>query len=452
MTEAPPPDPGAAEALDPPTAPGIELPAVGTGARAMRRRRQSRDRQLRRAGFAAALTVLALAIPVLGYVGFRAVLTSKEGRVVDPVLDPHEPGYEAVVEPTPVALVAHVATPEVDPNADDDIPARQLVGLSVLTLGPGDVGGGVVLVPVHTLTGATARFGFDDLAGAFVVGGLDGLRQATANVVGTSLSEAVMVDDERWTELVAPVAPVEVANPDTVLDPDAPEGGGPAFPAGPLPIDASEVGRYLRLQNPGESALALLARQQLFWEGWLDAIGRAGDGAAAVPGEGGGGLARFVRGLGAAGPVIETLPVRQASPSSPVGGTGDAVEAFDPVEADVSELMARLVPFPTAANPGDRLRLRVLDGTGSDGAALVAARRLVLGGAEIVVVGNADRFDHATTEVRYPVELEDRARDVVESLGAGELVPQRAGSDTVDLTVVVGGDLLQVDDEEQRSG
>ena len=45
--------------------------------------------------------------------------------------------------------------------------------------------------------------------------------------------------------------------------------------------------------------------------------------------------------------------------------------------------------------------MRVLDGVGADGLALHAARDVVGAGGQVVVVGNADRFDAAVTRVVY---------------------------------------------------
>lgn len=67
----------------------------------------------------------------------------------------------------------------------------------------------------------------------------------------------------------------------------------------------------------------------------------------------------------------------------------------------LAALIPTLVPFPTAAHPGGRTRVRLLDGTGDAQHVLTAAPLIVPAGSEIVVVGNADRFDYDTTEIRY---------------------------------------------------
>ena len=67
----------------------------------------------------------------------------------------------------------------------------------------------------------------------------------------------------------------------------------------------------------------------------------------------------------------------------------------------MAALVARLVPFPTAGEPGGRVRVRLLDGAGDPEHVQRAAPLVVPADAEIVVVGNADAFDYEETEIRY---------------------------------------------------
>ena len=58
---------------------GVQLPPSGTGARARNRARRQRQRRVQQAWVIAAMVVLAAAIPVLGYVGFKKVFNTTEG-------------------------------------------------------------------------------------------------------------------------------------------------------------------------------------------------------------------------------------------------------------------------------------------------------------------------------------------------------------------------------------
>jgi hypothetical protein len=106
------------------------------------------------------------------------------------------------------------------------------------------------------------------------------------------------------------------------------------------------------------------------------------------------------------------------------------------------ELLPALVPFPTAARPGGRVRVRLLDGAGDPGHVLRAAPRIVPAGSEIVVVGNANAFDYRTTEIRYhqPM-LESAAKELRDALGAGRVIADPRQTDAFDVTIVLGTDV-----------
>ena len=124
----------------------LDLPEAGTGERAARRRREQQRRRLRTAAFATAMVVLVAAIPVLGLIGISKIRNTTAGRRIDAQNDPTKPRYEANVVPTPVLLLAQVTS---DGTA--------VTSLTVLSLDGGDTGGGVLFVPVNTLTNQVAR-------------------------------------------------------------------------------------------------------------------------------------------------------------------------------------------------------------------------------------------------------------------------------------------------------
>src|SRR6266508_2494858 len=165
MTTAPPHDtsslPAGSDDEDgDPTDLLIRLPAAGTGDRARRRRRVRRRARIHRVSFAAALTMLTVAVPILTWIGFREVVESRSGVLVDQQRDPDAPGFEAVVERTPTALVVQLGP--------DGVP----VSVTVLALSPGDAGGAVLFIPVTTVV--YAQNGVAPLAAAYDTGGLAG--------------------------------------------------------------------------------------------------------------------------------------------------------------------------------------------------------------------------------------------------------------------------------------
>ena len=86
--------------------------------------------------------------------------------------------------------------------------------------------------------------------------------------LGFGITEAAVVDDARWAELVAPVAPLQLDNPSAV---------GP-FPAGPITL-AGRPGRPVprRRATRPRARWSRSLRQRAFYRAWLDAVAASGD-------------------------------------------------------------------------------------------------------------------------------------------------------------------------------
>ena len=368
----------------------VALPESGTGARAKHRAERKRKRRVQEAWFMAAVAVLAAAIPVLGYNGFRKVFDTTEGRKVDAQNDPTKPNFEANVVPTPVLLLAQ--------TGDDSV-----TSLTMLSLGGGDVGGSVTFIPVDTVADVlpdpttTTKPGAEPktttLADAFTAKGQGDLNQLAANVVGLSFDESVLLNNDALTQFVKPVAPLSINNPDPLVEVDAKGRSNVVFPAGRLTLQAEDVPRYLALRNPDETDVARLARQQMVWQAWIDAV-KSSSNPNAVPGETTAGLGRYLRGLAKGNVQFSTLP---GSPQTDSSGH----ETFEPDADRIATLMAQTVQLPTPANPGDRVRVRLLSGVGPVDATAVVSAHLVPANAQVIIVGNADRFDYTTTTIVY---------------------------------------------------
>lgn len=412
----------------------VALPEAGTGVRARNRAARRHRRRVVEAWFLAAVFLLTVAIPVLGYIGFHKVFTTTKGRKVDVQNDPTKPNFEANVVPTPVLLLG---------QTDQD----KVTSLTMIALGGGDTGGAVVFVPVDSVTPAlptdpttTTRPGtspkLTTLAAAYAAKGLPDLNQLTANVLGLSFDETVLLNDESFAQFVAPAAPLTIDNPDRLVQVDSRGRSTVVFPAGPLTLQAEDVPRYLALRNPDETDVARLARHQLVWQAWVDVV-KGSTNPNVVPGETTSGLGRYLRGLAKGNVQFATLPGSTDTDSA----TG--AERFVPDTARTNDLMATLVQLPTPANPGDRVRMRLLSGVGAvDVTALVSAH-LVPANAQITIVGNADRFDYETTKiVYYDDSFETAARETQRVLGVGEVTKSATSVDTEDVTVIIGRDVV----------
>lgn len=398
----------------------LELPEHGTGARAARRAvavdpapevappSASGPTREWMVAFGAGLAVCAVLAAALAFVGVQTLRESSTGRRVTSA-DPTEPGFEALLDPTPTLLVVH--------QSEGQLRAAALVALAT-----GDTGGSVLLLPpsVEVGDGVDAA----PLSVTYAFGTTpEVLRGAGEAIAGVGVQELVVIDAARWAELVAPVAPLRLQNPDDLED----------FPAGEVLLAADEVGAWLEARRPDESELAALFRQQLFWEAWVEAVRSSSD-PASVPGELDSGIGRFVRGL-ANGPLrADAIPVTEA-----VDGAGTTT--FEVDRAALRDIITDLVPFPTGTALAPRTRVRLLDGTGDQALVGRVAPAVVAADATILVVGNADAFDYRTTQVRYHQPSQRAAAErLKQALGVGEVLEDVRPIDAFDVTIVLGTD------------
>jgi hypothetical protein len=379
-----------------------------------------------RVGFPLVLLALIVAIPVLVYAGTRVVLNSNDGRIVQVVTDPAAPGWEATVDPTPVLALAAVDG------------AGQLDSVALLAL-TGEGAGSVVVLPADTVVAVP---GVGDLPLSIVYGanGADGVREGLQAMLGVGVSDLEVVEPSAWANLVAPVGPLQVSNPDPVTGPNALGETELLFPQGAIDLPASQVWSYLSTQNPGESDLNRLVRVEAFWRAWIAKVAADPDAPGIVPGETESGLGRFVRGLASGQMDATGLPVQAVLLDS--GGT-----VYEPQPTEMRDLVVRIIPFP-AGPEGTRARLTVLDGTGALDHGLSAAVIFAANGGQIDKVGNASEFGVPTTQfVYYDDAALSRVQRMRDAIGVGEIVKSDEINTAVDVTVVLGEDFLAAQPE-----
>lgn len=368
-----------------------------------------------------AIAVIVVTAAALVWWGSEAILSSTSGNILRTIDDPALPGFEALVEPTPVMAVIAL-TPE-----------GELGSASLLSLtGPDE--GAVIVVAPSTLAPDEGG-GRRTLADAWATEGAAGVRRDLGAVLNVGIEEDRVVDAAQWEDLLSPVAPITVDNVDAVVG-TASDGASVRFPAGEIQLDAVDVATYLGASSPGESDLARLVRLEQFWAGWIAAVGKGIAVPGVVPGEATTGLGRFVRSLAGVEVELAALPVEPDR-------APDGSEDFRPIPDDVDELVARLVPFPVGATPNSRLRVRILDGTGQLDNGLPAAPSLVTAGAEVATVGNATRFDYATSQFIVPPGVDTaRVERMRAQLGFGEVIASAESASAVDVTVILGADAV----------
>jgi hypothetical protein len=414
---------GATPAVD-----AVAIPVTGTGERTRRRRR----RRLGRIAFWTSLLALLCSIPALGYTGYRAVFNSTSGRKINLPTDPSKEGFEANVTPTTTALL--LAT-----DASGALSGAAVASL-VTDAGGAVTGGNLLLLPVGALSPAAPAASPETLARAWSVGGREAVVHAATVLFGLAYDDVVVIDHARWADLVAPVAPITVDNPDRITEVASNGKTKTVFAAGQLQLQPDEVGTYFEVRSPSESELGRLARQQLLWDAWLAAVRSAPDPAAAVPGETGSGIGRYLQAFDTGTFAIFQLPI---VPSTAVDAAGTDKEAFTIDGPASARLIATIAPYPTGGPDGGRVRVRILDGVRQPGLTLLVAPLLVPEGAEIAIAGNADRFTYDTTQIVYYDEaFKDAADRFRQALGAGQVVQSSVLNDSNDVTVVVGRDFV----------
>ena len=357
-------------------------------------------------GWPVMLLGLAVAVPLLVWFGWSAISGSSDGTEVGAQIDPAAPGYQAFVEPTPTLLLIH---------AEGD----RLFGVTLLVLTDPREEGAVLVMAPETMTSGGL------LSDRWAESGSAGLADSIAELSGVRPGEIQAVDNDGWAALVSATTPVVVDNPDVLVTIP----GEIRFDSEMLNLASVDVGPYLGWRNPGESPLAGMYRQLLFWDAWLEQVAdsTAPD---VIPGEIDRGMGRFGRELAAGQVFFSTLAGR-------VTEGGAVVLDADTVGKQVNEV----IPFPISAAGEGLPRVQLLNGTGDLGLTQAAARVLSRSGARITVVGNAAEFGWQTTKVAYhDAGFAPHAEAYRDALGTGSVIAEEQPNASIDITVTFGAD------------
>lgn len=364
---------------------------------------------MERIAFKSAAVALPLLLIVLALVGYRLArqgarefLDSSGGRITEAITDPAAPGFEAIVETTPVQFVM---------LTDGD---GELASAAIMSQALDEAGGALVVFPgAIEIAETSLRDVFGSQGGA-----------ATADVVSQQVNVAFenvsVVGEDEWADLLSELGPVPIDIPDRLVRRDAVGTASLVFESGRGSIQPEFMPLYVGWQNPDEKSFVWLSRQFGLWEAFIDA-------AAANPAA-----------IGGESPFAVML-------RSILQGTWDLREVDYTVEPDdrtivldedlLSGVMVELVPFPQPATNGGRARVRLLDGVGNSEAIFAHAATLVGAGAQITVLGNDTEFGLGRTRiVVHDPDARQWADDFGAALGAGTIETDTtrtaAGADT----------------------
>jgi len=394
--------------------------------RSATRVRKARQRRKRATIVQSVLTVLfVVALLALGFVGWRSSLKLTGGRDLE-VTDPAAPGYVAEVKSTTADLVAVTA-------ADGS-----LATMLLLLGGDGDEATTTVVPISAWLT----LWEFEDAPPAsahelFGSGGIDALRLRLGVDLTFGATDAVTLPAATIEELAGSVGPITVNIPDNVIV-DEGAGGVVRYAAGAVTLQPSDLMEFLSIRGDGEAEYARSLRLSQVWTELLAAVTAQGDAFELPAGASDDALTAEILGDIATSTVqLELLPTREIplNVSPPV--------SLDRVDHDaMATWVPTYVPFPVSAYPGQRATVDLLNGTTDPAAIESIAPKVVTAGAEISLTGNAESFDIATSRVEYSAT---DARAAAEAI-AGQLGLSATRTEettrAVDVTVVVGKDLL----------
>ncbi len=303
-----------------------------------------------------ALEVLLLgSIPVLGFVGFQALLDSRSGDfAVAP--GPDDAGWVAFVEPTRVGAIV-------------DVDKGRTAGVVlVVPNGEDAVGGSVILV-----SGATEIAGrtLADRAPNEAVAALE-------EALALEIEPPVVADGAGWKELLGDQA-VELANPDPVPG----EGDTVLIAAGRVTVEPADLAA-MSSRPPVEvdDPEALEFRRDIVWRTLLGQVDFLGEQDPASGPSDWNSIAVQLDAIGNGVHRVEHLPL---------DGRIIDVEAAE-------ALIRTTVAQPRANVPGARLQVRIIDRSGGNDLA-VAASNLGRAGFEVVQIGNAAVLDDGPTQL-----------------------------------------------------
>lgn len=210
-----------------------------------------RRRRNRTLAMVAATLLVAASVPVLGYVGVKAVLDSTGGR-------------DAGADSLPVQ--SFPATPSALYLTTDD--EGNLSSVSLFVLAPGGVGGSIVSVPVNADVGlaASAR---QSLQQVYAQGGVDALLPAVESLLMVSIDMAAEADPDQLATFLAPYGPFTVE-----LTADVPRGTGDSpLSAGTAVLQVDNAVRVLTAGADGDDQSARQGNIDAVWAGVVGSVG-----------------------------------------------------------------------------------------------------------------------------------------------------------------------------------
>jgi len=345
------------------------------------------------------------------------LLDSQDGEIRTAQTDPTSLGFEAFVEQTWSMLI-------ITENKNED-----LTDLAVATVADRENGGGsILLVPPHLRVAGGCAMEPCDLAALYKEGGQELLTEAMVSLLNVGFTQEVLLTESRWAGLTGPVGGVTVSLPAALTSENSEGEKITHFEAGKTLILPNQTVGFLDFSE-GLSGSNDLALSQAFWSSWLAKLSESENPLDKLP----------ALDLD----VVELLAMISAGNHAVVPLLVSEADDGLYVEADLlAQIVVEMFPFPISAHPGDRVSVRLINGTGDFTTDPVARQRVVAAGGEIIVVGNHPSFDVAESIITYrDPSVAVEATTMAQLLGIPAEYDAFA-SPAAEITVLIGADFV----------
>jgi hypothetical protein len=211
-----------------------------------------RRRRNRSLAMLATTLLVAVSVPVLGYVGAKAVLDSTGGR-------------DARADNLPIE--SFPSTPSAMYLTTDE--AGVLSSVAVMVLAPSGVGGSIISVPVNADVGLSAG-ARQSLQQVYAEGGIEAMTFALESLLLVAINFSAEADPAQLVSFLSPYAPFTVE-----LTAPLPAGdeGETALSAGTSVLQAANAARVLTVGAAEPDQAARQGNLDAIWRGVADSIG-----------------------------------------------------------------------------------------------------------------------------------------------------------------------------------
>jgi polyisoprenyl-teichoic acid--peptidoglycan teichoic acid transferase len=329
-------------------------------------------------------------------------------------------------------------------------PEQPASSITLLAGPAGDTQASAVFLPTSTLVHVPG-LGLDQLAAAHRYGGPELVRAAVENALSVPIDEVASVTETAFADFLDRAGEVDVALPARVVERSEDGSATLLFERGAQSLGGSELAALWLHGSADEEEFGAFQRRQLVLGEVLAASEDTrvrdrlvADGAPQLRVDAEPTWIRELFGDLTAAHSEERLRFG-VLPVERFGATGaDGRRAYRLHEEDTKALVRTFLGGPQDVATDDVVRAQVLNGVGTPGVGRLVDR-LVAGEVRLVLTGNANHFEHTETklviyeETPEALQVADRVRD---RLGVGTIQVSRQPQSIVDLTIVVGADLV----------